>query len=821
MMASKMKIKSIEIKNIRGIRELKLIPNGSNVVIWGPNGSGKSAVVDAIDFLMTGDIHRLKGEGTAGASLAKHGPHIDFSEHPDQSFVRASILIDGVKGDAYISRSMKDPDNIVLEGVTLEQVSDALEMAGLRQHTLSRREILRYIASQAGKRSAEIQSLLNLSDLESIRLSINRVKKEAKNEVKSALSNVKSAEAAISACLSLDDYDLHKIKEKVNEQRQVLGSSTIEEIKSTTVKTALSPPQGSKYESSPNPQLLVQHNESIIRMLEEIKTFIDDNRDDLLADIELIHSDIHSGRKAESLTLLKIGRNLLDATGVCPLCGYEWEPSRLVQIITESIESAEEMKQTLDRIDKNVNIVSDSISKIRSRFEIIQSTAKQMNLTESIQYLSNQLKVLADYQDTCEKPLEKIADLQEYVITGFTLPDESKLKVFLDSILSKAKQLTPTLSPEQAAWDVLTALVAKLETYEKAKENQEAAELFSDRANTFVDAFFTIRDSELEKLYNMIKDRFIELYRFIHSEDESQFDAKLKPDGKFEVDFYNRGMHPPLALHSEGHQDSMGICLFLALSEYLTSGKLGVVVLDDVVMSVDSEHRRLFCRLLKKHFPGKQFFITTHDRTWARQLQIEGIVKGNNFVEFVRWNLKDGPSVLLEGDLWNRINSYLDDNDVPSASFQLRNGSERFFETACDNLKASVRYLSSARYTLSDYMNGAISALKRYYRQSKNAANSWGKSKLVIELTEQESVINQIISRTNIEKWGINPSVHYDNWHELSRGDFKPIIEAFHDCFNLFICNECGTTLRVNLQYEIHEAVRCDCQKINLNLVRK
>jgi recombinational DNA repair ATPase RecF len=72
-----MKLLELEIRNIRGIRHLLLKPGGKNLVVWGPNGSGKSAVVDAIDFLLTGRVSRLVGEGTAGITLDEHGPHVD------------------------------------------------------------------------------------------------------------------------------------------------------------------------------------------------------------------------------------------------------------------------------------------------------------------------------------------------------------------------------------------------------------------------------------------------------------------------------------------------------------------------------------------------------------------------------------------------------------------------------------------------------------------------------------------------------------------------------------------------------------------------
>ena len=40
------------------------------------------------------------------------------------------------------------------------------------------------------------------------------------------------------------------------------------------------------------------------------------------------------------------------------------------------------------------------------------------------------------------------------------------------------------------------------------------------------------------------------------------------------------------------------VCLYLALAERLTGGMIDLVMLDDVVMSVDAEHRRQVCHLM-------------------------------------------------------------------------------------------------------------------------------------------------------------------------------------------------------------------------------
>ena len=88
-----MRLIDLEIHNIRGIRELKLNPGGKNLVVMGPNGAGKSAVVDAIDFLLSGNISRLSGKGTARITLKKHGAHL--SAKPKDVWVKARVSIDG------------------------------------------------------------------------------------------------------------------------------------------------------------------------------------------------------------------------------------------------------------------------------------------------------------------------------------------------------------------------------------------------------------------------------------------------------------------------------------------------------------------------------------------------------------------------------------------------------------------------------------------------------------------------------------------------------------------------------------------------------
>jgi DNA repair exonuclease SbcCD ATPase subunit len=121
-------IEEIEIREFRGIRELKITPNCKSFVISGPHGSGKSGIVDAIQFGLTGEVSRLPGKGTVGLSVTRHGPHVDRRDDPAAAEVSLKLYIPETKKSAVLTRNIKN-----------EEVAEHPELI------LSRREIIKYI----------------------------------------------------------------------------------------------------------------------------------------------------------------------------------------------------------------------------------------------------------------------------------------------------------------------------------------------------------------------------------------------------------------------------------------------------------------------------------------------------------------------------------------------------------------------------------------------------------------------------------------------------------------------------------------------------
>jgi hypothetical protein len=236
-----------------------------------------------------------------------------------------------------------------------------------------------------------------------------------------------------------------------------------------------------------------------------------------------------------------------------------------------------------------------------------------------------------------------------------------------------------TAIPDQTtaldAQTFLTTAQLRLTDYREAMRKNKAAEIAAVGAKTEYDAYCVVLEEELNSLYEEVQKDFSTYYRAVNEDDEGEFTAKLTPTAGslgLDVNFYDRGLFPPGAFHSEGHQDGMGVCLYLALMKRLFGKRFTFALLDDVVMSVDAGHCYQFCKLLKTHFPDTQFVITTHDRLWAEQMKSAGLVSSKTSLSFHSWTIDTGPLVESNVEIWQEINTALGKGKVEAAAAALR-----------------------------------------------------------------------------------------------------------------------------------------------------
>ena len=721
--------------------------------------------------------------------------------------VKATIEIPDVSEPVEIKRVMDKPKKLVCDDEYVDVLEPIQELASRGQHVLTRREILNYVTADAGTRAKQIQNLLKINEVEVTRKKLRKVLNSLKKDSQNAESNLNNSKAHINGTVNIETFNEDVILNFVNENRQILGGEELDKLDSATVK-----------EDVKSPALVSDDNINLELLEKDLENLQDPDFNEETGLLQSEYLELHEKLMSDTtspkdrLQLTQLGLKLTSDT--CPLCDTPWDPDELQSHLEGKLEHLKGVKSDLERMQKLSGELSNAIkNRLSSLVQVIKAS--------SVLGLDQEVGVLHVYKEDLER-ISASFDVDEY--GGESIPLLTDIEELGGKILQVAVDRYGEPSPEQTAWDKLNRLEENLKYYEENLIQYEKSKSALNNALILHDAFIESRDHVLDSLYSEIKDRFVELYRQLHGNDEADFDADLVSEGAgvdFKVKFHGEGKHPPHALHSEGHQDSMGICLYLALAERLTQGYIDLIILDDVMMSVDAPHRRRICHLLADFFKGKQFFITTHDQTWARQLQSEGVIRSNNRVELSNWTIQDGPRINYMGDIWEPIDKDLSRNDVPSAAAKLRRGSEEYFGLVCSNLQAPVKYKFSGQNDLGDLLSGALSSYKKYLKQAKNAARSWENYEELDKLKTIEDCSKDVFGRINVERWAVNPAVHFNEWADFTPQDFKPVVDSFNSLFSLFQCDKCGTILHLVMSGGNPEAVKCNCGSVNWNLKGK
>ena len=156
-----------------------------------------------------------------------------------------------------------------------------------------------------------------------------------------------------------------------------------------------------------------------------------------------------------------------------------------------------------------------------------------------------------------------------------------------------------------------------------------------------------------------------------------------------------------------------------------------------------------------------------------------------------------------------------------AAAALLRHYLEHFAKEACDRLRANVEFRGDAQFMLGDLLPNATSALGDLLKKAKVAANSWKQKDVVERINTIESAFADAKTKTGYENWQINTAVHFNEWADLKKEDFAPVVTAFRSFTGAFACSTCNEMYFVAPNRDKKEALRCGCGNLNLNLLQK
>jgi len=162
--------------------------------------------------VLTGDVARLTGEGSKGLTLAEHGPHVLVRDEPSESWVSMKVYIPHLDRSAVITRTVKKPSKPKIEPNSPDIVEVFTFLESHAELSLSRREVIKFILSEDGKRSTNVQALLRLEAID-----------QARAALKTARNKLEKANAQSEAVANADEQRLvEHFKASVNDDAELL-----------------------------------------------------------------------------------------------------------------------------------------------------------------------------------------------------------------------------------------------------------------------------------------------------------------------------------------------------------------------------------------------------------------------------------------------------------------------------------------------------------------------------------------------------------------------------------------------------------------------
>jgi DNA repair exonuclease SbcCD ATPase subunit len=817
------RIKTIHIEEFRGIRALDLDLNGDNFGICGPNGSGKSGVVDAVEFCITGDVARLSGQGSSGLSVKAHAPHVDQREHPEKANVTIVADIPSLGKSVKIHRSVKNPRKVEITPNDADVKGVIEELQTHPEFALSRREIIKYIITPPGKRSEDVQTLLRLEHIEKLRKTLTTFSNNCKGEADVADRARLQAANDLKTTLEIDRFERDLVLEKVNEKRRLLGLENLTVLsKDTSFKAGVAVLRGEGVKP-------VMRKAEALADLSALQSATKDREPTNLAEarqsaktfLGKLKDDEKALKLARQHGFIKTGLDLI-TEDACPLCDTEWDAEALREHLRKKLLSAEEIEQLLEQLRDSINTIlqflSERIKAIEHTIQYSQNLEPTIEQTGLSDYLTEIKRIETDLNGFI-KDHKDIEPALQAVSASWWSPKTNQ-QARIDECRAAVDAL-PDASPEDMAREFLIVAQEKYERFVDATKKAKAQRVRSTIAQKVLDHYNACCTKVLEDIYDKVAEDFSNYYCMINRDDEEQFVGKLKSAPaklSFDVDFYGRGLFPPGAYHSEGHQDGMGLCLYLALMKHTLGEKFTFAILDDVLMSVDTGHRREVCRILKTEFPNTQFIITTHDRVWLQYMKTERLITRSQ--SFGGWTIDAGPQVWDDHDIWTEIRNDLDKDDVAKAAWLLRRYLEYMATILADNLRARIEFRGDGHYDLGDLLPHVLKEWQKRLEDGEKAACHWKRDDVKETLFNKRAKMKELIARANVEQWAINPLVHFNEWTNLQPREFQEVVDVFKELLENLRCENanCKSYLYILPRKGEAEELRCNCGDTNINL---
>lgn len=779
------KLSEINIKAFRGIPDLKLDLDEKSLIIKGENGSGKSSIVDAIELFFTGKVLHL--DSVRGLSLHSHGTHVNYK--PED--VKISLTFN--PGNITLIRTFNSSFSIP---VGLEPF---FKITNNGTFILRRPQLLEFISSQPAERFRAIGSIIGIEALDELELEMKRLRDELEGNVNSKSEQINGIHRDISNILNKEVMDQSEILEALNE---LLKKADLPQIESLDEAKVHAERMLKSIKKAGQLDKIKTLNELIELTKEPFAS------ESLYADLSSLNDEIRPllNRNVDIplKNLLELGSKIIlkKKLTICPLCENGINPKLLSNKIQERIDVLSRLSEEASKI-RTISIpLISALNEINSKIELLESKAKYFDsLAEEIHILnekSQSIKQLIDDTKSaidllCEIPVKKICDSID-IINASIEEMHSKGKELLDLIdLSMEERRVLEIA------SIIDQIRSKSSDISRITDELRSHQAYYLVSKKIYDEFSDAKKTKIQEVYNIIGEDIRRFYSILHPGEQHKNIELIVATGRrasteLKIESFGRKGEDPRALTSEGHLDSLGLCIFLAFVKKFNHD-CSLIILDDVVTTVDSKHRNYICKLLIEEFKEKQMIVTTHDNLWYKQLQAHQRaykVEGNfNNLEITGWEMSNGPNIKPYKPRWEKIQEKIGSSDKVGAGNEGRQYLEWLLETICETTAAPVPFKKSGRYEIGDLLP---SAKKRLLDDFSLDGDFKCKIEESFRHLECNMILGNILSHNNPLS------------EEASIDEVRLFCEAVKNIHNLFLCTNCSKILRY---YQDIKLLRC------------
>jgi len=626
-----MRLDRLIVEQFRGIASSELVFEDESIILGGGNGTGKTAFVDALEYLYTGAIGPLTG--TAGLSVKEHALHVGGSLQD------ASVCGQFDRGAETARRTLTGTLT------ASESVREYFQKAASTAFILRRSQLQDFIHAKPAERYRSLADLIGADALDRVEVAMKRARDSIEQTVLRMEVQRTDHERRMQE-LPDEDADADLLFE-ANEGFESLGFpeyhlndvADAPQIRSA-VLARLAPPKPDR------------EAEARSRLVAELEQGISGSglREALSHFRALVPQGSPQMRQVQALDLLQVlrrGRDYLRETeeSRCPVCQREVDARTLLGNLVERMADLEEVSLRQERLDRARDDLDAALQDTSGRLKAISGLQRQGD-TQGSREKSTATEILADaiamlreslradvarqtieIASRVEEALERwnrwSSDTREVLGRPATTPEpleESRQGV--EAVLALLQEIGIRHAQSERGRQERTRLQTEIERVDKELARQQSMLRIADVS---YQTFHAVKMDELQRIYNDLQSDLVRLYDLVHPEEDHglvaiELDPRKRGGSELRMDFFGQRQQDPRAYASEGHLDTLGLCIFLAFAKRFNTD-WPLLVLDDVVSSVDATHKRRVAAMLFREFGDRQLFVTTHDARWFNELR--------------------------------------------------------------------------------------------------------------------------------------------------------------------------------------------------------